>query len=73
MKWHEILNRNNHEVDIKSIDKKAKERLELLRLDDIETLVSLRIMGSVRIWGIRVHNCFKVLWWVQSTKFTQAN
>jgi len=34
------------------------------RIDpSIETLVSLRIMGAVRIWGIRVHNCFKVLWW----------
>ncbi len=63
MKWHEILNRNNHEVKIDLIDKKAIKRLEELRLDDIETLVSLRVMGAVRIWGIRTHNCFRVLWW----------
>lgn len=63
MKWEEILNRNNHEVNISQIIKDAQKRLRELNLDDIETLVSLRIMGAVRIWGIRVHNCFKVLWW----------
>lgn len=63
MKWSEILGRNNHEVNIDQIDKKAQKRLKQLNLDDIETLVSLRIMGAVRIWGIRVHNSFKVLWW----------
>ena len=63
MKWHEILNRNNHEIKICRITKEAQRRLVELNIDDIETLVSLRIMGAVRIWGIRVHNCFKVLWW----------
>lgn len=63
MKWKDILKRNNHEVSISQIDKNAQKRLRELNLDDIEKLVSLRIMGSVRIWGIRVHNCLKVLWW----------
>ena len=62
MKWHEILNRNNHEIKIHRITKEAQKRLAELNMDDIETLVSLRITGAVRIWGIRVHNCFKVLW-----------
>lgn len=63
MKWREILNRNNHEIEKYRITKQAQKRLTELNMDDIESLVSLRIMGAVRIWGIRVHNCFKVLWW----------
>jgi len=63
MKWHEILNKKNHEIKISKITVQARKRLEKLRLDDIESLVSLTIEGPIRIWGIKVHNYFKVLWW----------
>lgn len=63
MYWKDILNRNNHEVSVSEVCKDARKRLMYLNLDDIETLVSLRLTGKQRVWGIRVENIFKVLWW----------
>ena len=63
MKWSEILRRNNHEVKVAKITKNAQKRLEELNIDDIEILVSLRLTGQKRIWGIRLNNQFKFLWW----------
>ncbi len=63
MNWHEILNRNNHEVGVDRISKGARKRLEELRLDDIDYLVSLRFTGTQRVWGIRRSNIFQILWW----------
>jgi hypothetical protein len=63
MFWRDILNRNNHEISVSQISKEAQKRLAELNLDDVDTLVSLRLTGTQRIWGIRVENIFKVLWW----------
>lgn len=63
MSWYEILGRNNHEVKVEQISKKAQKRLTSLKLDDYETLVSLRLTGPQRVWGIKMQNMFKILWW----------
>ncbi len=63
MSWFDILNRNNHEVKVGLISKEAQKRLTELKLDDFETLVSLRLTGTQRIWGIKMQNVFKLLWW----------
>ncbi len=63
MTWHEILGRNHHEINIELISKEAQKRLRELRLDDFETLVSLRLTARQRIWGIKINNIFKILWW----------
>lgn len=63
MFWKDILNRNSHEVNVSQISDEAQKRLSKLKLDDVDTLVSLRLTGKQRIWGIRVENIFKVLWW----------
>jgi hypothetical protein len=63
MVWSEILNRNNHEVLVSQISKKAQKRLEEIKLDDVDQLVSLRLMGEQRLWGIKVSNILKILWW----------
>lgn len=63
MMWRDILNRNSHEVDIDKISTTAQKRLEELRLDDFETIVSLRFTGKERLWGIKVANILKLIWW----------
>ena len=63
MTWHEILGRNSHEIKVEQISPEAKKRLVDLNLDDFETLVSLRLKGKQRVWGIKISNVFKILWW----------
>lgn len=63
MKWSEILGPNNHEVRISGICSEAQKRLAKLGLDDLERLVSLRLTGPKRLWGIKNHNTMRILWW----------
>lgn len=63
MKWSEILGRNNHEVDISDFSKEAQKRLQEIGLNDIEKMVSLRLTGPKRLWGIKLQNTMRVLWW----------
>lgn len=63
MLWKDILHRNNHEVNVEQISKQAQKRLSDLKLDDVETMVSLRLTGKERLWGIKVYNILKFIWW----------
>jgi len=63
MFWKDILGKNNHEVSVSKISTVAQKRLARIDLDDTEQLVSLRLTGKQRIWGIRVYNILRILWW----------
>lgn len=63
MFWKDILGRQNHEVPVSQISADAQKRLTELNLDDAEMLVSLRLTGTQRIWGIRVGSVLRILWW----------
>ncbi len=63
MMWSDILNRNNHEVYVSSISRAAQKRLAEIKLDDFDRLVSLRFSGKERLWGIKINNVFKLIWW----------
>lgn len=63
MFWKDILGKNSHEVPVSQISSIAQKRLAQINLDDIETIVSLRLASKQRIWGIRVENILKILWW----------
>ena len=66
MTWNEILvksKKQHHSIDTSDICTSAKKRLEELKLDDVELLVSLRLDGRERLWGIRQENCLLLLWW----------
>lgn len=66
MTWHEILTASrhrNHPVSIDQLCKEARDRLEEIGQADIEELVSLRLSGPERVWGIRAENVLKILWW----------
>jgi hypothetical protein len=64
--WKDILVRDgkhNHFIAVEKICPEAQERLRALHLDDTDALVSLRVGGAERIWGILELNVLKVLWW----------
>lgn len=63
MTWREILGPTSHEVYVSQIGSSAQKRLEALKLDDVEKLVSLRFSGQQRLWGIKSDNILKLLWW----------
>lgn len=66
MTWHEILivgKHRNHSVSIEKLCKEARDRLEATGQSDIDELVSLRLSGPARVWGIRSENVLNVLWW----------
>ncbi len=63
MMWKEILGRDSHPVNVEQISKAAQKRLTELRLDDFQTLVSLRFTGKERLWGVKSQNILKIIWW----------
>lgn len=63
MKWREILGHNSHEIRIVDLSRAAQRRLEELKILDIEQLISLRLSGRKRVWGIKMQETLQVLWW----------
>ncbi len=64
MTWGQILQgTGSHAVSAEGICKEARDRLTKLRLDGVDTLVSLRLAGKQRVWGIRLEHRFQVMWW----------
>ena len=64
--WNEILVRDhdrNHRIETWKLCKDARDRLADLKLEDVEELVSLRLSGTERIWGVLEHNVLSILWW----------
>ena len=62
----EILNKSkkqNHQIKVSEICKEARNRLQKLKLDDIDELVSLRFAGKERVWGILERHTISLLWW----------
>lgn len=53
MKWHEILKKGNHLVETWQICPDAQKRLATIKQDDASYLVSLRLSGKERVWGVR--------------------
>lgn len=64
--WNEILvvrKHWNHTVQVSSICKTARDRLDELGLDDLEELVSIRLSGPERVWGFPLLGALTLLWW----------
>lgn len=53
---------NNHNIDIDKLSPKAKERLKLLKFDDRDKIYSLRLEGTVRIFGFKEQNYLDIIW-----------
>jgi hypothetical protein len=66
MTWDDILikaKKQNHTVTVGDLCSKAQKRLKDLKLDDIDGLVSLRLTGKQRVWGIFGEGVMTLLWW----------
>ena len=66
MTWREILvdgAKQNHFVTLNKLSNEARDRLEQIGQGDVDELVSLRITGKERVWGIMEVDVLKVLWW----------
>lgn len=64
--WKEILverNQGHHRVAVSKLIREAQERLREVRQDDIDELVSLRLSGRERVWGILEGGVLRILWW----------
>jgi hypothetical protein len=68
MTWNEILvggKTQHHSVPVSQLSKRAQDRLDTLFKGnvDVEELVSLRLSGRERVWGIRDQAVLSLLWW----------
>ncbi len=63
MRWNEIPPDRHHLIPITRICKEAKERLAMIGKDDYQDLFSFSLSGRERLWGIRQHEAFYILWW----------
>ena len=66
MTWGEILikgKQNHHPVPVDQIVRPAQDRLREIGQDDVDDLISLRLAGRERVWGILEGSVLKVLWY----------
>lgn len=66
MTWNDILviaGHQSHLIERYRICGPAQDRLEEIKQDDVDELLSLRLAGKERIWGILDGPILRVLWW----------
>ena len=54
----------HHLVKVENLSAEAQGYLDRVGLDDVDELVSLRLSGRERVWGILDENILNLLWWV---------
>lgn len=65
MTFREIFNNDStgcHDVDIYRMCGEAQKRVQALGLSR-DSLISLRITGEERVWGVRTNHVIELLWW----------
>lgn len=63
MRWSEILGRDSHEMPVERLCTEAQQRLVTLKLDDTDRVLSLRVTGRERVFGVRMDEPVYLLWW----------
>ncbi len=64
MSWHDILcvhKKINHSISVDGLSTKARKRLNEIA-EDIDTIISLHLNGSTRLYGIRDRKMCRILW-----------
>ncbi len=52
-----------HPIEPWKTEREAKNRLQVLQLDDLTMLHSFRIQGKLRLWCMLHENIMSILWW----------
>ncbi len=60
--WGEVEGSRNHSVDVENCVKMATSRLAEIDVYE-DSLFSLRLTGTNRIWGIKDVAILRILWW----------
>ena len=60
--WGEIEGKKNHFIDVETLNKCAQDRLEELKIIE-DQIFSLRLNGSLRIYGLRPKSALIILWY----------
>ncbi len=63
MTWNEIEKAGSHNVAASEIDGAAYARLREIGQEDVDEIFSMRMSSKERIWGLRVGNVCKIMWW----------
>lgn len=61
--WNEITRGGSHTIAVSDLCDAAKKRLEEIKRDDLDELLSLRLTGPNRVWCIKDGHIMRVLWW----------
>ncbi len=64
--WKDILliaKKNHHPIAVEDLDAAAQRRLRELGIDDIDSLISLKLSATERMFGIRRDIALSLLWW----------
>lgn len=54
---------NHHSLPLDALSKRAQARLSELNLDDVDAVFSLRLTGTIRVYGIKDGRVLRVLWY----------
>ncbi len=54
--------KQNHSIEVSQLNKAAQERLNELQIE-AEAVRSLRLSGSIRLYGILIGSVFNILWY----------
>lgn len=64
MRWKEIMfSYRSHLIKRTDLCPEAQAHLEAIEQDDVDSVMSLGITQTERVFGILEHNVLKVLWW----------
>jgi hypothetical protein len=66
MTWSQILvagKHQHHSVSVDDLCSHARKRLVAIGQQDVGEVVSLRLKGTQRVWGILREGIMQVLWW----------
>lgn len=64
LSWKQILARKHHTIAYRKLSPDAKRRLADISADDLDVLVSLRLTGPKRVFGILAEGgTLDLLWW----------